>query len=68
MDNRVEVVTAYKFEDLLYETKGEAEGVANLQELQELVEKHYYRGIDENEIARIIIENKEKILSILNKL
>lgn len=66
--DKIEAVTAYKFEGKLYETKEEVEKLINLKELEELIEKHYYRGINEIGILNIVIDNRDKFLSILNKI
>ena len=63
--DKIQTVTAYKFEGKLYEIKEEVEKLINLKEL---IEKCYYRGINEIGILNIVIDNRDKFLSILNKI
>ncbi len=64
----IEEIKAYKVNGKVFETKEEAEREEGLNKLVELVDKIHYTGIDERGIVDGIIEHKEVLLEILNKI
>lgn len=67
----IQQVIMWKVEDCFFETEEEAKQWADERAfekaVEQIVETFYYRDLDEDDIVKGIIQNKDKLIEVLTK-